>query len=53
MEKINFKRLLPVLATALVGTGYGIAKFAKTPDAAARDPLAKLTLSCIEKSKVN
>src|SRR5215470_6030617 len=37
MEKLNFKRLLlaPVLATALVGAGYGIAKFTKTPDAAA------------------
>ena len=37
MEKINFKRLLlaPVLATALVGAGYGISKFVKTPDAAA------------------
>jgi serine protease Do len=37
MEKINLKRLLltPVLAIALVGTGYGIAKFVKTPDAAA------------------
>jgi len=37
MEKSNFKRALlaPVLATALVGTGYGLAKFGKTPDAAA------------------
>ena len=35
MEKINFKRLLlaPVLATALVGAGYGISKAVKAPDA--------------------
>src|SRR5215510_4361713 len=44
MEKLNFKRLLlaPILATALVGAGYGIAKFVKTPDAAAA-PTSKVS----------
>jgi serine protease Do len=44
MEKLNFKRLLlaPVLATALVGAGYGIAKFVNTPDAAAA-PASKVS----------
>ncbi len=37
MENTNFKRffLAPVLATALVGAGYGISKAVKTADAPA------------------
>jgi len=37
MEKINVKRLLlaPVLASVLVGAGYGISKAVKAPDVAA------------------
>ena len=37
MENTNFKRffLAPVLATSLVGAGYGISKAVKTPDAPA------------------
>ena len=44
MEKLNFRRVLlaPVLATALVGAGYGIAKFVNTPDAAAA-PTSKVS----------
>src|SRR5215471_4596912 len=44
MEKGSFKRALlaPVLAIALVGAGYGLAKFEKTPDAAAA-PTGKVT----------
>ena len=44
MEKINFKRVLlvPVLVSVLLGTGYGISKVVKTPDAAAA-PASKST----------
>ena len=40
MENNNFKRYLlaPVLVSVLLGTGYGISKAVKAPDAAATPP---------------
>ena len=40
MENNNFKRYLlaPVLVSVLLGTGYGISKAVKAPDAATTPP---------------